>query len=639
MRKRASVRTIQLFIIALISFVFIFSCSMLEVPTDSDVMLSEVEAPTYIQVTPHSSSQRASSRTIDNNSWNDIMITWHGNPQSIYTIQRKIEGEAWITLFNGYVSHNEHGLYYLDNDTDYWWQTQGWNGLVYYRVGASNGSGQILYGEVVCFVLVPQAGTLRVSLSQAHRAYKCDVYKMFGSNQGQMIMGDSMDLWETVDNILLPAGSWVAFSIDVLTTFSCMEYTAGEHYKLDSNSWQCKTEQIPTSQFSDDALLGWYFNYEDILLERPFCDFDYNDIVLMVELINDGSGVIETGTITGTVKDALINASIENVLVTVYDADNTVIAANITNLNGEYSFVVPVGIGYRCEYTKENYISTTYSNIQVQTDQTEYLEVVYIQPEQDLLGDASGQITDALNGSPVAGIQLEIREGLNVSSGTIITELYTDSLGYYYIVSLPEGNYTATINKAGYITSTFTIRITGGQSNRAQNATITPELGEGELRIVLTWGQYPSDLDSHLTGPIEFSNDRFHVCYFMKGDRYNSPYALLDYDDITSWGPETITIYQLKPGVYRYSIHDYTNRGRTYSTALAASGAKVEVFQDNRKLATFNVPNEEGTQWTVFELEGNQINPINLFRYESSPSNVRSIALDNADIISNLPEK
>ena len=30
---------------------------------------------------------------------------------------------------------------------------------------------------------------------------------------------------------------------------------------------------------------------------------------------------------------------------------------------------------------------------------------------------------------------------------------------------------------------------------------MTPILPAGETRIVLTWGEFPSDLDSHLTGP------------------------------------------------------------------------------------------------------------------------------------------
>lgn len=36
----------------------------------------------------------------------------------------------------------------------------------------------------------------------------------------------------------------------------------------------------------------------------------------------------------------------------------------------------------------------------------------------------------------------------------------------------------------------------------AQDAVITPVLQDNEYRIVLTWGQSPRDLDSHITGPV-----------------------------------------------------------------------------------------------------------------------------------------
>ena len=140
--------------------------------------------------------------------------------------------------------------------------------------------------------------------------------------------------------------------------------------------------------------------------------------------------------------------------------------------------------------------------------------------------------------------------------------------------------------------------------------------------FVLTWGETPADLDSHLTGPT--SDGRFHVYYVdMNASDNNETVANLDRDDVTSYGPETVTLLQQNNGTYRYTVHDYTNRYSTDSKAMSLSGAKVTVYVNGVYRDTFNVPtNVGGTIWTVFELNGNTITPINTMAYESDPSAV-----------------
>jgi hypothetical protein len=52
------------------------------------------------------------------------------------------------------------------------------------------------------------------------------------------------------------------------------------------------------------------------------------------------------------------------------------------------------------------------------------------------------------------------------------------------------------------------------------------------MRIVLTWGERPADLDSHITYPGN------HIFFRSK----KGTDANLDVDDTTSFGPETITL-------------------------------------------------------------------------------------------------
>ena len=61
--------------------------------------------------------------------------------------------------------------------------------------------------------------------------------------------------------------------------------------------------------------------------------------------------------------------------------------------------------------------------------------------------------------------------------------------------------------------------------------------GTNDIRIVLTWGAQPTDLDSHLTGP-NTDATRFHVYYAGRGSFTSAPFAGLDVDDVSSIGPD-----------------------------------------------------------------------------------------------------
>jgi len=71
-------------------------------------------------------------------------------------------------------------------------------------------------------------------------------------------------------------------------------------------------------------------------------------------------------------------------------------------------------------------------------------------------------------------------------------------------------------------------------------------------------------------------------------------------------GPETITISAVRSGTYRYYVHNY--QGRIYDQAgfnnlkLAASEASVKVYY-NDTVTTFNVPNIAADLWYVFEFD------------------------------------
>lgn len=133
------------------------------------------------------------------------------------------------------------------------------------------------------------------------------------------------------------------------------------------------------------------------------------------------------------------------------------------------------------------------------------------------------------------------------------------------------------------------------------------------IRIVLTWGATPSDLDSHLVGPGINGGERFHIAFYQRtyyadGSYYSSSskyVADLDYDDVTSYGPEVTTIHILTPGEYYFFVHDFSNGSSETSTEMAYSGATVRVYEGSSgtPISTFNVdPSSSGTYWNVFKL-------------------------------------
>jgi hypothetical protein len=89
---------------------------------------------------------------------------------------------------------------------------------------------------------------------------------------------------------------------------------------------------------------------------------------------------------------------------------------------------------------------------------------------------------------------------------------------------------------------------------------------------------------------------------------------------------ETITIYQQITGVYQFQVHDFAAGDDPGSTTLLASGARVDVYQNNELKFTFTVPNEPGTRWTVFELDGATLTPINVITGDPPGSSVAGAA-------------
>ncbi len=258
-------------------------------------------------------------------------------------------------------------------------------------------------------------------------------------------------------------------------------------------------------------------------------------------------------------------------------------------------------------------------------------------------------VNNAVTGasSPVSGALVTV-------AGRTVT---TNSQGLASFTGLPAAPTLVGIAAPNY-NSTSQATLLSCTSTNAVSVALSPATGQnggltsGQFRVILTWGANPEDLDSHMTGPIT-EPSRFHIYY---ADKSSGGLCKLDVDDITSYGPETVTCPAtntsgtLRPGVYRYGVHHYSG-----SSNIGASGANVRLEFANGTVYTYTPPATGWTGdndfWTVFELtvfpNGSiSVAPVNTIGHNISDSNVPMAApatpfgsAENPAILRNLPRK
>ncbi|KJS15187.1 MAG: hypothetical protein VR69_14975 [Peptococcaceae bacterium BRH_c4b] len=244
----------------------------------------------------------------------------------------------------------------------------------------------------------------------------------------------------------------------------------------------------------------------------------------------------------------------------------------------------------------------------------------------------SGRILD-VDGNGVSGITIKFREGVDTTEGPVVGTAETDENGYYTI-SLPVGQYTGELSGTGYLTTYF---LAGG------NGTVIRAPEAGDTKIMLTWGENPHDLDSHLIGPALVGpapdGSLFHIYYGNKVYEYNGTvYVDLDLDDTSSYGPETTSIYNYVDGKYRFYVKNFSGDG-----TLRYSGAKVEVYKGGlvTPVKVYNVEPGDGSEsfWTVFDIivSGSEITFEDVNQYYDNENDAQGVVSGNPVITERSP--
>jgi PKD repeat protein len=229
----------------------------------------------------------------------------------------------------------------------------------------------------------------------------------------------------------------------------------------------------------------------------------------------------------------------------------------------------------------------------------------------------SGIVFDATNDDPIEGATVTVAGKSDI----------TDAFGAYNITDLPAGVLTANFaaspttgtnpltvqfndlslenahtvfcDKAGYLDyENPQVEIPDGAVVNL-DIPLSPQIVAGQMRMVLSWGEFPEDLDAHLLTP-EIEGQKYEVFFDEMGSASSAPYALLDNDDTDGFGPETVTIYQKFSGTYKYFIFNYNE-----NASITVSNAVVKIYDDSGLLYNINVPaSGDGYYWYVCDING-----------------------------------
>lgn len=158
------------------------------------------------------------------------------------------------------------------------------------------------------------------------------------------------------------------------------------------------------------------------------------------------------------------------------------------------------------------------------------------------------------------------------------------------------------------INSTVLISALAESQSRTQivtTATTTITLSEcltlasDAASVKLTWGENPTDLDSHLYGPND-AGGQFHIYFGDDSALVGSTLFSLDVDDTSGFGPEITSIPSFPvPGTYSYYVNLYSGIG-----TIDSSPARVELNMGGA-ITVFSPASASGPvtrNWHVFDI-------------------------------------
>ena len=288
---------------------------------------------------------------------------------------------------------------------------------------------------------------------------------------------------------------------------------------------------------------------------------------------------------------------------------------------GQYESVLPEGT-YDIYVSKEGYLPFCIENVEVYRDEAKTMETVYLNKwSKASKAYVQATVINALTGEMESDVTIKLRKGWNNTKGDYVKNALGKDVSTLSLldgtvdIKVPTGSYTVELQKNGFITEYY--NVISSEDNDSLRMIISPILSDDDYRIVLTWDDV-YDLDAHIN---YYQNNEWilHCGYFYRTIRYSDGQTIsLDLDK--RWnGPETITITKTSKfiqdgGVFKFSVHNYSNFNEYDSYIWENSNTKVKVYSGNKLVTTYYVPeNKIGTVWHAFDISEDGIRRVDEF--------------------------
>ena len=348
--------------------------------------------------------------------------------------------------------------------------------------------------------------------------------------------------------------------------------------KVKVTEGNCNLDYIESNYFTDRGQYADCYFDDDISLQGKIC-------------VADKDGRLGN------------NKALADAELFVLDVNNMeLLDETISDENGRYELNPDYREEYILEIQKEGYLSERMyiHNVNPIIQKEYYCDIVELMPKSyEGYGRADGWIFDATDKKPIEGVRLKWRKGINNYDSEVVEDTTTIECGDYYSRRLPAGNYCVEViaEDLGYINTYFNVKVVGGTTIDYQYGYISPQIASGQIRTVLSWGEIPADIDSHMN--FTLSNGMTGHVYYrnMEEKLENSLVCALDRDDITQYGPETTTIYEGMTGIYNFSVKNYSKECN-----MGPEGGVVRVYFGGHAYPsyTFYMPEEAINYWKVY---------------------------------------
>ncbi|MFA0479813.1 tandem-95 repeat protein [Vibrio splendidus] len=363
-------------------------------------------------------------------------------------------------------------------------------------------------------------------------------------------------------------------------------------------------------------------------------DIEGDDLVASdLTLVGDDATIVDNGDGTFSITPSENFNGYIDVAYSISDGD-TPIAANLGLTVDPVNDAPIVSADVAITIEEDgSYTITQEELLQFATD-IEDDDMTAIIGEQGDETTVTGTVLDAETGNPIAGADVTLTD----NAGHSYTA-ETDQSGNYSVSGPVVDQGTVTIEQEGSITSSFLVP--AGEDTNGGVTAISEVLEETDMRIVVTWGDSPRDMDNHLwLYDTENGNELDHIYYRdMSHDLGEGNVVQQDVDDTNGGGPETITIPNYQDADMHYSVHNYTSRSWDVE---GVEDVQVQVFVGDTLVETFSpdlADNPSGDHWHVFDIVNGVIVPSQDVGSENAfdlPTAEEALANENGIDISEL---